>query len=78
MQSNRLSVISKKTPVTLGLVITLCGGVAWLTSMWAKANSNEKAIAATRVELLSTKGDIVDRLDRIEDKVDKILLRRRR
>lgn len=38
------AILNKETKITLGLAITMLGGVIWLTDLHAKTNANSLAI----------------------------------
>ena len=62
------NVITEKTLLPISLLVILAGGIFWLSSMYALANSNEKQIAIIKTDL---KSDII----RLESKVDRLLER---
>ena len=54
-----MSKISEKTWVSLGLVITLLGGVVWLTTIWMQSEANARSIQKieekqTTIDLIQT------------------------
>lgn len=53
--------LDQKTPVALGLVIVLAGGIFWLSSLHALANSTSQRVDKTS-----------QRLDKYADDVSKI------
>lgn len=50
--------ISKKTPVTIGLVITLAGGVGWLTDMKFQGNANAQDLKSLKSDQVDTQKSI--------------------
>jgi len=62
------NVITEKTLLPISLLVILAGGIFWLSSMYALANSNEKQITIIKTDL---KSDII----RLESKVDRLLER---
>ena len=62
------TVITEKTLLPISLLAILAGGIFWLSSMYALANSNEKQIMIIKTDL---KSDI----SRLESKVDRLLER---
>ena len=62
------NVITEKTLLPISLLVILAGGIFWLSSMYALANSNEKQITIIKTDL---KSDII----RLEAKVDRLLER---
>ncbi len=45
------TVISEKTPVTIGVVVLLIGGVVWLTTLYSKVSAAEVALRSYTTEL---------------------------
>lgn len=69
-------IISPGTPITVGLAITLIGGVYWLTKMYSITKQSERDIVKIWVEIETIKSNntmIVDRMARIETKLDSVL-----
>lgn len=69
-------VLSSGTPITVGLAITLIGGVYWLTKMYSLTKQNERDIVKIWLEVETIKSNntlIVDRMARIETKLDSVL-----
>ena len=62
------NVITENTLLPISLLVILAGGIFWLSSMYALANSNEKQITIIKTDL---KSDII----RLESKVDRLLER---
>ena len=62
------TIITEKTLLPISLLAILAGGIFWLSSMYALANSNEKQIVIIKTDL---KSDI----SRLEAKVDRLLER---
>jgi len=62
------TIITEKTLLPISLLVILAGGIFWLSSMYALANSNEKQISIIKTDL---KSDIL----RLESKVDRLLER---
>jgi hypothetical protein len=62
------NVITEKTLLPISLLVIIAGGIFWLSSMYALANSNEKQITIIKTDL---KSDII----RLESKVDRLLER---
>lgn len=69
-------ILSKETLIPLGFVIVILGGVVWLTTMFANVQANSRAIASIEARLDGideANSDIVDRMARIETKIDLLL-----
>lgn len=47
--------IGKRTPITIGLVIALLGGVGWLTDMNNKGTANARSIDEVKIEQMETR-----------------------
>jgi hypothetical protein len=60
--------ISEKTAVSMGLVITLLGGVAFITSIYNQSIANAS-------DIQELKSSISYKIDRIENKLDYIIER---
>jgi len=61
--------ISEKSTVTIGLLITLLAGSAWLTNVWANGIQNKEQIAEIKQFLFSKLERIEMRLERIEERL---------
>jgi hypothetical protein len=69
-------ILSGNTPMTIGLAISLIGGVVWLTKMYALSKQNEKEIIKIWLEIEAIKKDnsvIIERMARIETKLDTVI-----
>lgn len=63
------NVINESTSISVGLLITLVGGIFWLSTLYAKTEATAKAVE--RIEIRQNKyndtvGEINERLSRIE------------
>ena len=74
-----IKTISKETPVTLGVVVIIIGGVVWLTNIQSKAAANSQNIVEMKSNLSQQKEDFKqaqnttnDRLLKIVEKLSKI------
>ena len=61
--------ISEKSSVTIGLLITLLAGSAWLTSVWANGVQNKEQIHEIKNYLFVKLDRIESRLERIEERL---------
>jgi predicted DNA-binding transcriptional regulator len=61
--------ISEKSTLTIGLVITLLSGSAWLTTVWASGEQNKEQIQEIKQFLYSKLERIEMRLERIEERL---------
>lgn len=64
--------LSENTPISVGVVSILIGGVVWLTQLYAQTNENSEALK--RIEMSQDQynknmEEIRDRLARIEGKL---------
>lgn len=64
--------ITEKTFVPISLVISITGGIIWLSAMWFKTEASAAEIEKVKTDLAVLKFDVVDRLARIETKIDEI------
>ena len=77
---NKQVILTKSTLIPIGLVITICGGVIWLTSIFITANSaldlaqrNADIIAQIQADVNTKNELIIERLARQETKMDLII-----
>ena len=70
--------ITEKTLIPLSLVISIVGGVFWLTTMWADTQAN--ALTIEKIEFKQEKFSraVVDKLDDIKDRLARIEERQKR
>lgn len=60
--------LSESTLIPLSLVITLLGGSAWITSLWAKTENN-----SIQIQTLTKKEE--SHYDKLSDKLDEVIER---
>ena len=71
-----MDVISTETGITLGVVVTLIGGVAWLTKLHSIAWANKSVLKAMekRINQLEIENNqVAERLAKIETKIDYLI-----
>lgn len=69
---NLKDAITENTFVPVSLVISIAGGILWLSAMWYKTEASAAEIEKVKTDLAVLKFDVVDRLARIETKIDEM------
>lgn len=71
------TIISKQTLLPIGLILSLIGGVVWLTTIWGTANqalklSEENAVRISELQISVQKNneEVIDRMASVEAKLD--------
>ena len=74
MQSENSAAESALIPMSLIVSIagSLVGGILWLSAMWHKAEASAAEIGSVKIEVSKLQLDVIDRLARIETKLDQI------
>jgi hypothetical protein len=67
--------ITESTLVPISLVITLFGGVMWLSALWFREEANAQAIAEVKQVIKDDRATLRDDIKHINDKLDKIMER---
>lgn len=65
--------ISEQTSVTLSLVVTIIGGVIWLSVMYQKVEAHQEKLQTIESQQNGFERGAIDRLARIEEKLDYFL-----
>ncbi len=60
--------ITERTPITIGLVIVILGGIFWLSNIQHQGSANAASIK-------EIKTDLREDINRLEGKIDTLLLR---
>jgi len=60
------SIFSEKTLLPVSVLSVIFGGAVWLTTIWLKGEANA-------AEIVEFKDQVGKKLDRIEDKLDRII-----
>jgi hypothetical protein len=58
--------ISEKTLLPISLVITIIGGVIWLSVMYQKVEAHQISLQQVEIKQDTFEADVIDRLARIE------------
>jgi hypothetical protein len=58
--------IAEDTLLPISLVITLAGGVFWLSSMYSKVEAHEVGLTSLKASQTAFQQEVIDRLARIE------------
>lgn len=66
MGEARKIILSEKTLIPVSMLSVIVGGVFWLSSMHALSKANA-------ADIKENKSDVLRRLDRIENKVDRLI-----
>ena len=79
-----MSKLTEQTLIPLSLVITILGGVIWLSVMYQKVEAGQLVQRENRIEIQELKRDqaqyktdVTDRLARMETKIDALLKSRK-
>lgn len=70
------SVISKETLVPIGLLVTLAGGVFWLSTLWSDVQNlkaNQDKLQVQIYQTNDTVSKISEKLIRLETKMDTVI-----
>lgn len=67
--------ITESTLIPISLVITLFGGVMWLSALWFREEANAWAIAEVKQAMKDDKAILREDIKIINDKLDKIMER---
>ena len=70
------SVISKETLVPIGLLVTLAGGVFWLSTLWSDVQNlkqNQDKLQTQIYQTNDTVSKISEKLIRLETKMDTVI-----
>lgn len=76
MPGEKRSFISMDTVIPISLLITLAGGIFWLSTMFSNVQQNTKSIESLQEQVTEVNNNYVNLLDRtarIETKLDLIL-----
>ena len=63
--------VSENTLIPISLVLTIIGGVFWLTSMYSKVEAHEATLLHIHDAQQKFQEEVIDRLARIETKLVK-------
>lgn len=70
------SVISKETLVPIGLLVTLAGGVFWLSTLWSDVQNLKQNQDKLQIQIYQTNdtvSKISEKLIRLETKMDTVI-----
>jgi len=70
------SVISKETLVPIGLLVTLAGGVFWLSTLWSDVQNLKQNQDKLQIQIYQTNdtvSKISEKLIRLETKMDMVI-----
>jgi hypothetical protein len=73
MTTSTIKSITESTLLPISLVITLIGGVVWLSTIWYKADANAYAINEVKQSIKEDKQFLREDLTKINDKLDYII-----
>lgn len=65
-------VVSEKTLIPISLTFSICGGMLWLSAMWFKTEATAAELSTIKTEVTKLQFDVIDRLARIETKLDQM------
>ena len=68
-----MDMITEKTLVPISLLAVLAGGVFWLSSMYAQTTANAQAIVEIKEAQKDDRREIIERLNHIDNKIDRLL-----
>lgn len=70
------SIISKETLVPIGLLVTLAGGVFWLSTLWSDVQNLKQNQDKLQIQIYQTNdtvSKISEKLIRLETKMDTVI-----
>lgn len=70
MKSRIADIISEKTLVPISVISIVSGGMIWLSAMWYKTEATASELVEMKSDVRKLQIDVVDRLARIETKLD--------
>ncbi len=71
-----MSKIDERTLVPIGVLVVLAGGIFWLSTLYVNTEANASAIADLKVDGKDQRREIIERLNIMDMKIDRILRRR--
>lgn len=75
MKQEAAKIISESTLLPISLVITLAGGIIWLSALWYREEVNAASITEIKQTMKDDKQILREDLDRINEKLDYIIER---
>ena len=65
--------ITEKTLIPLSLLLVIAGGIFWFSSMYSQTQANAESIVEVKQQQKDDRKEILDRLNVIDLKIDRIL-----